>query len=104
MAKLKAELFTFSLLSSDTPEPQCEGLFSEMSAFTRIAAITPKKDLKEADSEPKEGQSNVTELLADLGKTVSELVSTLKLVQQHKDAQLEVLHNTMYVLKCMPVK
>ncbi|XP_029909614.1 sperm-associated antigen 5 isoform X2 [Myripristis murdjan] len=79
----------------DTPEPQCEGLFSEMSAFTRIAAITPKNDLKEVESEPQKQQNNVTELLADLGKTVSELVSTLKLVQQHKDAQLEVLHNTI---------
>uniref|UniRef100_A0A667ZWQ4 Si:dkey-25o16.4 n=1 Tax=Myripristis murdjan TaxID=586833 RepID=A0A667ZWQ4_9TELE len=88
-------LFTFSLVSSDTPEPQCEGLFSEMSAFTRIAAITPKNDLKEVESEPQKQQNNVTELLADLGKTVSELVSTLKLVQQHKDAQLEVLHNTI---------
>ncbi|XP_078138674.1 sperm-associated antigen 5 [Centroberyx gerrardi] len=82
-------------VSSDVPEPQCEALFSGTSAFTRIAAVTPKKNLSEAEFEREQEQSNVAELLADLGNTVSELVSTLKLVKQHKDAQLEELHNTI---------
>lgn len=79
------------------PEPQCDAMFSETSAFTRIAAVTPKKNLKEAEFEPEEAQqqSNVAELLADLSTTVARLVSTIKLVQQHKDADLEELHNTL---------
>eukprot|EP00064_Thunnus_orientalis_P008337 superscaffoldBa00000986_g8360 len=80
---------------SDMAEPQCDTLFSETSAFTRIAAITPKKNLNAAEFEPEEEQSNAAELLADLGSTVTELVSTLKLLQQRKNAQLEELHNTI---------
>uniref|UniRef100_A0A3P8T1N9 Sperm associated antigen 5 n=1 Tax=Amphiprion percula TaxID=161767 RepID=A0A3P8T1N9_AMPPE len=68
---------------SDTPEPQCDILSSQTSAFTRIAAVTPKKNLNAAKFEPEEEQqSSVAELLADLGSTVTELVGTLKLVQQ----------------------
>lgn len=78
------------------PEPQCETLFSETSAFTRIAVITPKKNLNAVEFEPEEDeQTSVAELLADLGSTVTELVSTVNLVRQRKDAQLEELHNTM---------
>ncbi|XP_040003176.1 sperm-associated antigen 5 [Xiphias gladius] len=85
---------------SDMPEPQCEALFSGTSAFVRIAAITPKKNLKAVEFEPEEDdQSSVAELLIDLGSTVTELVSTLKLVKQHKDAQLEELHHTIYGLQ-----
>ncbi|XP_044203057.1 sperm-associated antigen 5 [Thunnus albacares] len=80
---------------SDMAEPQCDTLFSETSAFTRIAAVTPKKNLNAAEFEPEEEQSNAAELLADLGSTVTELVSTLKLLQQRKNAQLEELHNTI---------
>ncbi|XP_062282083.1 uncharacterized protein LOC133986271 [Scomber scombrus] len=80
---------------SDVAEPQCDTLFSETSAFTRIAAITPKKNLNAVEFEPEQEQSNVAELLADLGGTVTELVSTLKLLQQRKKAQLEELHNTI---------
>ncbi|XP_023151061.2 sperm-associated antigen 5 [Amphiprion ocellaris] len=81
---------------SDTPEPQCDILSSQTSAFTRIAAVTPKKNLNAAKFEPEEEQqSSVAELLADLGSTVTELVGTLKLVQQRKDAQLEELHSTV---------
>ncbi|XP_068583710.1 sperm-associated antigen 5 [Cebidichthys violaceus] len=81
---------------SDSPgPPQCDTLFSETSAFTR-AAVTPKKNLNSVEFEPEEDeQSSVAELFADLGSTVSELVSTLKLLQQRKDAQLEELHNTI---------
>ncbi|TMS23519.1 Sperm-associated antigen 5 [Larimichthys crocea] len=80
----------------DTPEPQCETLFSETSAFTRIAAVTPKKSLSTVEFEPEEDeQSSVAELFADLGSTVTELVSTLTMVRQRKDAQLEELHNTI---------
>lgn len=67
-----------------------------MSAFTRIAAFTPKKSLNSVEAETEEDDgSSVEELLVDLGSTVTELASTLKLVQQHKDTQLEELHNTM---------
>uniref|UniRef100_A0A3Q1EGB6 Sperm associated antigen 5 n=1 Tax=Acanthochromis polyacanthus TaxID=80966 RepID=A0A3Q1EGB6_9TELE len=76
---------------SDTPEPQCDTLFSQTSAFTRIAAVTPKKNLNAEE----EQQSSVAELLADLDSTVTELVRTMKLVQQRKDAQLEELHSTV---------
>lgn len=88
-------------------EPQCDTLFSETSAFTRIAAVTPKKNLNAVEFEPEEEQSSVAELLADLGSTVTELGSTLKLVQQRKNAQLEELHNTMWVIRkyvCVMVK
>ncbi|XP_037329062.2 sperm-associated antigen 5 isoform X2 [Pungitius pungitius] len=81
---------------SDSPGPQCEPLFSETSAFTRITAVTPKKNLSQVEFEPEEDeQSSVGELLADLGSTVSELISTRKLLQQRKDAELEQLHTTI---------
>lgn len=88
--------FTFSSVPSDTLEPQREALFSEMSAFTRIAAITPKKNMSTVEIQPEEEeQSHLAELLTGLGSTVTELVSTLKLVQQRRDAQLEELHGQM---------
>lgn len=78
------------------PEPQCETLFSETSAFTRIAVITPKQNLNAVEFEPEEDeQTSVAELLADLGSTVTELVNTMNLVRQRKDAQLDELKNTM---------
>ncbi|XP_018517099.1 sperm-associated antigen 5 [Lates calcarifer] len=79
-------------VSSDMPEPQCETLFSETSAFTRVLAVTPKKNLTSEFEPEEEDQSSVAELLVDLGGTVTELVSTLKLLRQRKDAQLEELH------------
>lgn len=90
----KKNKFWFTV-SSDVAEPQSDTVFSETSAFTRIEAITPKKNVMAVEFEPEEEQSNVAELLADLGGTVTELVSTLKLLQQRKDAQLEELHNAM---------
>lgn len=78
------------------PEPQCGALFSETSAFTRISAVTPKKSLNAVEFEPEEDQeSSVEDLFAGLDSTVTELISTVKLLQQRKDAQLEELHNTM---------
>ncbi|KAF1395350.1 hypothetical protein PFLUV_G00010610 [Perca fluviatilis] len=80
---------------SDTPEPLCETLFSETSAFTRVA-ITPKKNFSAVEFEPEEDdQSSMAELFAGLGSTVTELIGTLKLLRQRKDAQLEELHNTI---------
>ncbi|KAL7405242.1 hypothetical protein ABVT39_025726 [Epinephelus coioides] len=81
---------------SDSPELQCAPLFSEMSAFTRITAVTPKKNLNAVEFEPEEDdQSSLAELLAGLGSTVTELLSNLKLLRQRKDAQLEELRNTI---------
>ncbi|AWP05473.1 putative sperm-associated antigen 5 isoform 3 [Scophthalmus maximus] len=82
---------------SDMAEPQCETLFSEKSAFTRIAADIPKTHLNAVELEPREDddQSSVAELLADLGGTVTELIGTMRLVQQRKDTELEELHNTI---------
>ncbi|KAF7223591.1 sperm-associated antigen 5 isoform X2 [Nothobranchius furzeri] len=84
----------------DVPDPEGENVFSETSAFTRIAVQTPKKDLAavEADEEEEE-ESSVSELLSGLNSTIAELVSTLKLVQQHKDARLQELHNTICSLQ-----
>lgn len=81
---------------SDFPEPQCDGLFSGTSAFTRIAAVTPKQSVKavEAESEDEE-HSSLGKLLAGLDSTVTELISNLKLVQQCKDAQLGALQSTV---------
>ncbi|XP_028273957.1 sperm-associated antigen 5 [Parambassis ranga] len=85
---------------SDTPDPQCDTLFSETSAFTRITAITPKKDLNGAESDSDvEEQKGVAEMLADLSGTVTELVSTLKMVQQLKESQREELHKTICALQ-----
>lgn len=81
---------------SGSPGPQCDTLFSETSAFRRVAVVTPKKNLDQVEFDPEEDeQSCVGELLADLGNTVSELISTRKLLQQCKDAELEQLHTTM---------
>ncbi|XP_068445557.1 sperm-associated antigen 5 [Clinocottus analis] len=81
---------------SDSPGPQGENVFSATSAFTRIATVTPKKNLNSVEFNPGEDeQSSVAELLADLGSTVSELTSTVKLLQQRKDAQVEELRNTV---------
>ncbi|CAG5928585.1 unnamed protein product [Menidia menidia] len=74
----------------DTSEPQRGTLFSEMSAFTRIAGLTPKQNMKAGVTEDEEEeQSSVTELLSGLSSTVAELISTLKTVQQRKDAELQ---------------
>ncbi|XP_062244886.1 sperm-associated antigen 5 [Platichthys flesus] len=90
-----------TLPEPDEPEPEGEALFSEKSAFIRIAAFTPKKGLRAVvEFEPEEDdQSSVAELLADLGSTVTELISALKLVQGRKDAELEELHNTIFGLQ-----
>lgn len=80
----------------DMPEPQCETLFSETSAFTRIAAVTPKKNQSAVEFEPEDDeQSSMTDLFADLSGTVAELINTLNLVRQLKDDQLKELHNTI---------
>lgn len=81
---------------SDFPEPRCDRLFSDTSAFTRIAAITAKQTVKavEAESEDQE-RSSLGKLLAGLDATVTELISNLKLVQQRKGAQLEALQSTV---------
>ncbi|MEQ2167534.1 hypothetical protein GOODEAATRI_005073 [Goodea atripinnis] len=77
---------------SDTSESQSETLFSETSAFSRVPAVIPKEN----SNAVQEGeQSSVAELLSGLGGTVTELISTLKLVHQCKDAKLQELHNTM---------
>lgn len=68
-------------------------LFSETSAFT---AVTPKKNVTSADLEPKEEEQNsLTKLFAGLDSTVTELISTLKLVRQRKDAELQELQSTV---------
>lgn len=78
------------------PEPQCETLFSETSAFTRVAAVTPQKNINTVEFQPQEEeQSSLAQLLAGLDSTVTELISTLKMVRQCKDAQLEELRNTV---------
>lgn len=79
---------------SDIPEPQCDGLFSGTSAFTRIAAVTPKQNVKAVEAEDEE-QSGLGKLLAGLDATVTELMGNLKLVQQRKDAQLDALQSTV---------
>lgn len=77
-------------------EPQCETMFSETSAFTRIAAVTPKKTLKAAELETEEDeQRSFAKLFTGLDSTVTELINTMNLVRQHKDAQVEELCNTM---------
>lgn len=88
-------LLAFHCLA-DFPEPQCDGLFSGTSAFTRIAAVTPKQTVEavEAESEDEE-QSSLGKLLAGLDATVTELISNLKLVQQRKEAQLDALQSTV---------
>ncbi|KAM7009700.1 sperm-associated antigen 5 [Tautogolabrus adspersus] len=81
------------------PEPQCEALFSQTSAFTRIA-ITPKKNLNAVEFEPEEDeQSSEAELFADLSSTVTELVSNITLLRERKEAHLQELHHTICVLQ-----
>ncbi|XP_020484270.2 sperm-associated antigen 5 [Labrus bergylta] len=80
--------------------PQYETLFSQTSAFTRIAAVTPKKILNAVEFEPEEDeQSGEAELFADLSGTVTELISNITLLRERKEAQLEELHNTICVLQ-----
>ncbi|KAK1886504.1 Sperm-associated antigen 5 [Dissostichus eleginoides] len=88
-------LTTETLPGSDMADPPCETLFRETSAFTRIAAVTPRKKSNAAEFDPEKDQSSVAELLVDLGSTVTELFSNTKLLQQRKDAQLEELHHTI---------
>lgn len=87
---------SFSSGSSDVPEPSTGTLFSEMSAFTRFTTVTPKKNVNSADLEPEEeDHSSLKKLFAGLDGTVTELISTLKLVRQRKDAELQELRSTM---------
>uniref|UniRef100_A0A665XCP2 Sperm-associated antigen 5 n=1 Tax=Echeneis naucrates TaxID=173247 RepID=A0A665XCP2_ECHNA len=101
MVALTAELeedttHTLSEPVPEIPEPQHGTLFSETSAFTRFPAVTPNTTSITVEPElDEDDQCNVTELLSDLGSTVTELASTIKLLQQRKDAQLEELHNTI---------
>ncbi|XP_024859870.1 sperm-associated antigen 5 isoform X2 [Kryptolebias marmoratus] len=90
---------TDSSAASDPPEPQGDTLFSESSAFTCIAALTPGRNPgveveEEVVEEEEERQSGggVAELLAGLSSTVSELAGALESVRRHKDAQLQELH------------
>lgn len=89
-------VFIVSAVTSEMLEPQCETLFSETSAFTQIAAITPKKSISAVEFEPQvDEQSSEETLFADLSCTVMELVNNLKLLRERKDAQLEELHKTL---------
>lgn len=84
---------SFTPGSSDAPEPSMGTLFSGTSAFT---AVTPKKNVTSADLEPKEEEQNsLTKLFAGLDSTVTELISTLKLLRQRKDAELQELQSTV---------
>ncbi|XP_029299355.1 sperm-associated antigen 5 [Cottoperca gobio] len=95
-AEKEEDVATETPPGSDTAELLCDTLFSETSAFTRIAAVTPKKNLNAVELESEEeDQNSVAELFADLGSTVTELLNTLKLLQQRKDAQLEEQHITI---------
>ncbi|XP_061778920.1 sperm-associated antigen 5 [Nerophis lumbriciformis] len=76
-------------VAADSPESPSEAVFSGKSAFTRVG-VTPKKK-EEFEPEEEEQQSSALELLAHLSNTITELVSTLKTVQQHKDARVEEL-------------
>ncbi|XP_034044445.1 sperm-associated antigen 5 isoform X2 [Thalassophryne amazonica] len=83
----------------DLPQPVCDGLFSETSAFIRVTAATPKKNSTSTEFEADEEQSDVTKLLADLSHTVTELRSAVRSVQRHKDARLEAQQYTISVLQ-----
>lgn len=72
----------------EAPKPQ----FSKTSAFT---TVTPKKASTAAEVESDEELCDVAKLLAGLDSTVTELSDTLTLVQRHKGAQLEDMHNTI---------
>lgn len=79
--------------SSDAPEPSTGPLFSETSAFT---AVAPKQNVTSADLEAKEEErSGLTKLFAGLDSTVTELIGTLQLVRQRKDAELQELQSTV---------
>ncbi|XP_078800003.1 sperm-associated antigen 5-like [Oryzias latipes] len=82
---------------SDKPESNGEALFSETSAFTRVAA--PKQSIKAEELEEEEEQSSVADLLSGLGCTVAELTAALKSVRQRKDAQLEELQRIICSLQ-----
>ncbi|KAM4594947.1 sperm-associated antigen 5 [Fundulus diaphanus] len=77
---------------SDAPEPQ--GLLSETSAFSRVAARIPKQKSNTVQDEERE-RRGVAELLSGLGGTATELIDTLNLVQQRREAKLQELHNTI---------
>ena len=53
-----------------------------------------REEVKQVEPEMEE-QSNVVMMLADVGNTVSGLVSTLQQVQRHRNTQLLEQHNTM---------
>lgn len=96
LGKYKSEVHFLSSHPSDLLELQCEGLFSGTSAFTRIAAATPKQTAKAAEAEVEDDeQSGLGALLAGLDGTVAELISNLKLLQQSKDARLNELRSTV---------
>ncbi|XP_054636201.1 sperm-associated antigen 5 isoform X2 [Dunckerocampus dactyliophorus] len=84
---------------TDSPQSQTQAVFREKSAFTRVG-ITLKQN-KEFEPEPEEDpgeeeqQSNALELLAHLSNTITELVTTLEAVQQHKDARAEELQSNI---------
>uniref|UniRef100_A0A3Q2PVC1 Sperm associated antigen 5 n=1 Tax=Fundulus heteroclitus TaxID=8078 RepID=A0A3Q2PVC1_FUNHE len=80
----------------DAPEPQ--GLLSETSAFSRVAARIPKQKSNTVQDEERERRS-VAELLSGLGGTATELINTLNLVLQRREAQLQELHNTICALQ-----
>ncbi|XP_077574199.1 sperm-associated antigen 5 [Stigmatopora nigra] len=71
-----------------------ESIFSKNSAFTRIP-VTPKSKMAEGVSEDKEEERrNLSEPLALLSNTVTELVGVVKALQRHKDERLDELqHN-----------
>lgn len=93
MMKKTRSFFSGSL---DAPEPSSGTLFSETSAFTRFKAVTPQKNVNSADLElAEEEQRSLTKLFAGLEGTVTELICTLKLVRQRKDAELHELRSTM---------
>ncbi|XP_028314060.1 sperm-associated antigen 5 [Gouania willdenowi] len=90
-AEREEDVRTDSTVESDKVASPCEALFSRSGAFTRLGVLSPKKSV---ESEV-EDQSRVVELLSGLSSTVTELVHTLKLVQQHKDGQLMELQKTI---------
>ncbi|XP_061737007.1 sperm-associated antigen 5 [Nerophis ophidion] len=84
-------------VAADSPESPSEAVFSGKSAFTRVG-VTPKKK-EEFEPEEEEQQSSALELLAHLSNTITELVSTLKTVQQCKDARVEELQSSVSSLE-----
>ncbi|XP_061888924.1 sperm-associated antigen 5 isoform X2 [Entelurus aequoreus] len=84
-------------VAADSPESPSQAIFSGKSAFTRVG-VTPKKK-EEFEPEEEEQQSSALELLAHLSNTITELVSTLETVQQHKDARVEELQRSVSSLE-----